>query len=281
MVNLVKGETLNIVWSPDKHLSTFSWSWLRENCYSNAALDARANSMTTAPLSKDAPIPSVAYSKIMENDEGLFTLLHQVVMNGFSVIKQVPCVDKEVKRVAERIAPVSHSFLYGEVFDVIAEQNPVNIAYTNNKLKHHLDLAYYESPPGLQLLHALRFDTSVQGGESTFVDTFAIAEEFRHLYPTEFQIFCRVPATFKKHHLNRSNPAIMEFQRPHIQLNSRNEVIGVFWSPPFEGPLRVRFEDVKPYYQAYKIFHELVESGKHTIEFKLQQGDLVIFNQRR
>lgn len=116
------------------------------------------------------------------------------------------------------------SFLYGEVFDVIAEPDPVNIAYTNQHLKHHHDLAYYESPPGLQLLHALRFDTSVIGGESTFVDTMAVAHTLRQLYPEHFQVLCRVPATFKKHHLNRSNPAIMEYQRPHIQLNHRDEV---------------------------------------------------------
>lgn len=91
-------------------------------------------------------------------------------------------------------------------------------------LKHHLDLAYYESPPGFQFLHALRFDETVQGGESTFVDTFAVAEEFRRLHPEHFATFLRVPATFTKKHLERSNPAIMEYQRPHIQLNHRDEV---------------------------------------------------------
>lgn len=53
------------------------------------------------------------------------------------------------------------------------------------------------------------------------------------------------------------------------------------WSPPFEGPLKVPFDDVPLYYEAYKIFHDIVESGRHTIEFKLKQGDTVIFNQRR
>lgn len=138
-------------------------------------------------------------------------------------------------------------FLYGDVFDVVAEPNPVrspsrvhfsnviltvpllfqqqvNIAYTTVHLKHHLDLAYYESPPGFQFLHALRFDETVNGGESTFVDTFAVAEEFRRVYPEHFATFLRVPATFQKRHLERSNPAVMVYQRPHIQLNHRDEV---------------------------------------------------------
>lgn len=100
----------------------------------------------------------------------------------------------------------------------------VNIAYTTVHLKHHLDLAYYESPPGFQFLHALRFDDTVQGGESTFVDVFAVAEEFRRKHPEHFETFVRVPATFQKVHLDRSNPAVMVYQRPHIQLNHRDEV---------------------------------------------------------
>ena len=55
----------------------------------------------------------------------------------------------------------------------------------------------------------------------------------------------------------------------------------MFWSPPFEGPLRVSSQDVLPYYEAYRKFDAIVEGGKHTVEFKLKQGDLVMFNQRR
>lgn len=61
----------------------------------------------------------------------------------------------------------------------------------------------------------------------------------------------------------------------------REQVVAVHWSPPFEGPLKVPFDDVQPYYAAYKLFHDIVESGKYKIEFKLKQGDTVIFNQRR
>lgn len=43
----------------------------------------------------------------------------------------------------------------------------------------HIDLAYYESPHGLQLLHCRRFDAGVMGGNSTFIDGFVIAEELR------------------------------------------------------------------------------------------------------
>lgn len=278
----VRGDTLNIVWN-DHHESSFSVKWLLDNSYSDWALDRHAHDMATIPLPLDAPVPTTDYARMMDtsDDEGLYEALRQVVEKGFIVIRNTPLVPKIVKKVAERIAPISHSFQYGDVFDVVAERTPVNIAYTTLYLKSHVDLAYYESPPGFQLLHALRFDKSVTGGESTFVDVFAVADEFRRLHPHHFATFTRVPATFKKHHLTREKATIMEFQRPHIQLNHRDKVIAVHWSPPFEGPLRVPFNDVMPYYDAYRVFHELVEGGKHRYEFRLEEGDTVIFNQRR
>lgn len=278
----VKGDTLNIVWN-DHHESSFSCAWLLANSYSEWALDNHARRMATVPLALDAPVPTTEYANFMDtsNDEGLYEALRQVVENGLTVIRNTPLISGAVKLLAERIAPVSHSLQYGDVFDVMAEPTPVNIAYTSVYLKSHVDLAYYESPPGFQFLHALRYDPSVKGGESTFVDVFAVADEFRRIYPEHFATFTRVPATFKKHHLTRTNATIMEYQRPHIQLNHREEVIAVHWSPPFEGPLRVSFEDVMPYYDAYCVFHELVEGGKHRYEFRLQQGDTVLCNQRR
>ena len=46
-----------------------------------------------------------------------------------------------------------------------------------------MDLCYYESPPGLQLLHCLAFDGGVEGGETTLIDAFAVAEQLRREEP--------------------------------------------------------------------------------------------------
>uniref|UniRef100_M4B4L9 Gamma-butyrobetaine hydroxylase-like N-terminal domain-containing protein n=1 Tax=Hyaloperonospora arabidopsidis (strain Emoy2) TaxID=559515 RepID=M4B4L9_HYAAE len=281
----VQDETLNIVWN-DQHKSSFSTQWLLDNSYSDWALDQRAREMATTPLPLDAPVPSTDFARMMDtnDDEGLYEALRQVIEHGFMVIRNTPSVPGVVKSIAERISPISHSFQYGDVFDVVAEPTPVgvcfagswsltvNIAYTSVYLKNHVDLAYYESPPGFQFMHALRFDASVKGGESTFVDVFAVAEDFRRLHPEHFAILCRVPSTFMKHHLTREQATIMEYQRPHIQVNHRNEVVAVHWSPPFEGPLRVPFQSVMPYYDAYRVFHDLVEGGEHCYEFKLKTG---------
>jgi hypothetical protein len=97
------------VWAPDDHQSTFPWSWLREHCYSNAELDRRARDMTPKALPPGAAVPSVEYERMMSDDRGVFEMLHNVVENGLTVIKNTPSNALEVKRIAERVAPVSHS----------------------------------------------------------------------------------------------------------------------------------------------------------------------------
>ncbi len=87
-----------------------------------------------------------------------------------------------------------------------------------------MDLMYYESPPGLQFLHCLQFDSIIQGGESIFLDSFEAAENFRSEYPSMFETLTRIPATFQKLHFNRSRPVCMIYQRPHIVLDHNKNV---------------------------------------------------------
>ena len=41
-------------------------------------------------------------------------------------------------------------------FYVEAKEDAINVAYTSDALELHMDLVYYQSPPGLQLLHCLQ-----------------------------------------------------------------------------------------------------------------------------
>ena len=163
--------------------------------------------------------------------------------------------------------------------------NPINIAYSPVMLDQHIDLVYYESPPGLQLLHCRRFDDDVVGGASTFIDGFAVAEEFRRLHPEHFKTFCEVPATFQKIHYRRASPAHIQVQRPHIVVDPlSSEITAVFWAPPFEGPLQAPPASVPRYYAAYEAFSALIhdmQKGYALIEYRMQPGDVSVFNNRR
>ena len=124
----------------------------------------------------------------------------------------------------------------------------------------------------------------MQGGESSFVDAFHAAELLRASDPQAFATLARVPATFQKIHYDRPDPVHMQYRRPHIQLNHEGAVVGVFWAPPFEGPLNVPESDVEEYFRAYHLFADIFEgtsAADVTVKRRLKPGELMCFNNRR
>lgn len=59
-----------------------------------------------------------------------------------------------------------------------------------------MDLAYYESPPGVQLLHCISFEPDVVGGESFLVDGIAAADEVCLRYVTQHCGSCTKTSTY-------------------------------------------------------------------------------------
>jgi gamma-butyrobetaine dioxygenase len=209
---------------------------------------------------------------------------------------------ESVARVGRALAggSLSHGALYGDVFHVQSIPDAHNLAYTSVPLQPHQDLAYYESMPGLQLLHCLSNQVR-RGGESILIDALAAAEEFRKLAPNYFDTLVTCPATFIK----QREGADMVYRRPHIVLDDQQAVVvAVNWSPPFEGPLSIAPGHVEDYYRAYAAFSYMLDNSldkrnvypgldptlvtklcfyaeEHTWERRLQPGEMLIFNNRR
>lgn len=176
----------------------------------------------------------------------------------------------------------------------------------------HQDLSYYESIPGLQLLHCVKFGEAIVGGESILIDAMAAAYELREKAPHHFRTLVNCPATFVK----QRKGVCMTYRRPHIVLDHGDnismkdidrEIVAVNWSPPFEGPLSIPENMVVPYYEAYSVFQKMLdnstsdtnftrqggnsEGNQHTLysnyakdftwEQRLKPGEILVFNNRR
>ena len=105
----------------------------------------------------------------------------------------VPDVEAAVNRLAERVAPVSHTALYGTTFHVRSEKNPKNIAYSSQHIPLHMDLSYYESPPGIQLLHCRAFNAV--GGASLLLDVHSTVVKLNKTNPSAFEALTRLAAS--------------------------------------------------------------------------------------
>jgi alpha-ketoglutarate-dependent taurine dioxygenase len=266
------------------------------------------------PIGTDA-VPAFTFQEVMGTEEGLYAWLRALNEYGLTLVRGAGVKERTVLELASRIAYPQWT-IYGEVWDVAVTPNPINIAYAPVMLDAHVDLVYYESPPGLQLLHCRRFDDGVVGGESTFIDGFYAAELLRQRDPAAFAVLATVPATFQKVHYARARPAHIVASRPIITVDRSaadlvgrlarssagaevlaslppaqlaslrdGEVTGVFWAPPFEGPLRVPADQVEVFYPAYDAFarllREVEHDGRHLVQYRMQPGDVSVFNNRR
>ncbi|XP_070538948.1 gamma-butyrobetaine dioxygenase-like isoform X2 [Ptychodera flava] len=270
---------LYVIWSGvEGHRGKIPLDWLKLNCYSENNRRRQAQERATKKLKGE--IPRISYKDISSDDDSLFRWLCDINDYGVTLVTDVPAEDNQVGKVAQLIAPIQRT-MYGEIFDVQSTPKPINVAYSSTKLGFHMDLVYYESPPGLQLLHCMRFDPEVTGGDSLFLDSFQVAAELREKYPKYFDTLVRVPATFQKIHFDRDWPVYMKYQRPHIILNPNKEIVCVTWAPAFEGSLQVPEDEVKGYYEAYHTFAQLLEESDLKIQQKLQPGECAVFNNRR
>lgn len=139
-----------------------------------------------------------------------------------------------------------------------------------------MDLCYFEAPPGLQLLHCL--ENNVTGGTSIFHDIFSSVERLRKLHPTAFDTLTRVPVTF--HYDNDGK--YFEYHRPTINVDDLNDNYHVFYSPPFQGPLRAANpEDIERFYEAFSLFEEILLDKDYMYEYLMRPGDLALFANRR
>ncbi|KAL3888378.1 hypothetical protein ACJMK2_000746 [Sinanodonta woodiana] len=274
------GLSLSLMWSSGGHMGTIDLASLRANRYDPDALATKHKLTSALFLQEGDPIPEISYEEVNASDKGIYKWLSYIGDYGICLIKGAPTEKRSILQVVEKIAPAQRTS-YGDVFDVVQEYRPSHVAYTPVKLPLHMDYLYQDDAPGLQFLHCLRFDNTVKGGDSTFVDLFRVAEDFRKRFPDEFKVLTRVPVIFSKVHLDRENPIYMVHEKKHIEMNSVGEIVRISWHPFTQSSMAVPEEDLDAYYDAYLKFANMIHSSPSYRQLRLSPGDLMGFNNRR
>lgn len=124
-------------------------------------LNLLKKSDNTLFLNMQSGIESFNYSNFFVNNKKNESELHKwtkyILTHGVCLLKNVPIKNGIVLDVGKLLGPVQNT-LYGDIFDVMAIPKPTNLAYSDSFLCLHQDLVYYESPPGLQLLHCIKYE---------------------------------------------------------------------------------------------------------------------------
>ncbi|RFU33506.1 hypothetical protein B7463_g2778, partial [Scytalidium lignicola] len=219
----------------------------------------------------------VDYNEYLNKDEILYLALFQLRRYGLLLVRGVPDSEKAVEEITGRIGNLRDTF-YGRTWDVKSVPKAKNVAYTSQYLGLHMDLCYMADPPGFQFLHCLR--NTCEGGASIFSDSFRAAASLKRGH---FNNLCKTETAF--HYRNAGE----HYYHTHkvIELATRHPttIKYINWSPPFQAPYdltpHMQRKEFNNHLQAAREFASLIESPENMFEYKLQEGECVIFNNRR
>ncbi len=270
---------LNLTFAPEGKSVGFPSAWLAQRIYDRPAPSGQG--WTDPAIERwDAGlqprVPRADLAEITHDRAALGDWLAAVRRYGFAVLGGVPTTSGAVCDVAQAFAYVRETN-YGRWFDVRAEVNPSNLAYTNLGLQAHTDNPYRDPVPTLQLLACL--ENSVEGGESLVVDGFKAVERLQAEAPVQFDLLTRHCARFD---YAGSKGVRLRAKRPFIELGPDGELIAV----RFNNRSAAAFVDVpqplmRPFYDAYRRFAELIEDPALAVTFKLAPGELFIVDNTR
>jgi gamma-butyrobetaine hydroxylase len=265
--------TIGISWVDDARRARFSSDWLRSNCYCGEHAQ-RAPSGLVLWRGSDGSIVRFRYSDVVSSQEKRGAWLKSLVRYGIAFLSEVPCNSGQVLSVAALAGYVTETN-YGRIFDVKSVPEPNHLACTDAGLGLHTDNPYRDPVPGFQFLHCLQ--SSDEGGESQFVDGFAVAADLKSEEPEAFAILGITPVPFTF----RDTDSFLQSARPLIACDLRGQVVAVHYNNRAMAPLPLPSSRMLAFYRAYRLFSQTLREPEYEMRLRLEPGDLVAFHNHR
>lgn len=274
---VARNDAVNIEWEAETRTGSFGLEWLRAHAPASAYVRpefTRNRWLDGSSLDAAADFRWAGFSAVRDDRALRAEWMTRLLEDGLAFLSDVPAGDGGILEASSLVGRILETN-YGLVFDVRSVPQPENLAYSDLGLGLHTDNPYREPVPGFQVLHALV--TSPAGGESLFGDGFAIADHLRAVAPDAFARLTQTAVPF----LYRSKDAELYAERPLIQLSCSGEVIAVHYNSRSIAPLRLAAQEVGPFYAAYRRFAALLRDPRFHLQFRLRDGDLVVFDNQR
>ncbi len=158
---------------------------------------------------------------------------------------------------------------YGDLFDVLSEPAPTNLAYSPLALPLHTDNPYRDPTPTVQILHCLV--PAAEGGATRLADAWSAADELSKVYPEAYSLLASTPVEFR---FDGDDGVDLRATRPIFDVGPDGALRSVALNNrSLHTPLSAAMAE------AVLAFTELLEQG--AIELMLQAGEALIFDNRR
>ena len=276
--NVAANGSLEIEWSEGDHKSIYDPSWLRENCYTikNKNKYVSPYKLWDSTLQNNLNSIQLEHEEIINSQEGLVKWLELLHYTGIAIVKNAPTEKNSAFKVLNRISHTRETF-FKTPFEVINIPKPNNSAYTAHALRNHMDLPWFENPPGYQFLHCLI--NSAKGGNSSAVDAFAVADYLKKNEKEVFEILVNTPLKFRDK--DYTQEAVRSCYGPAISLTKDGDYNDIRYSIATLDALDCHPDKMDSIYKALHRFGNLLHDEKYQISFRLEPGDIFSFNNRR
>ncbi|KAG8159271.1 hypothetical protein KVR01_010932 [Diaporthe batatas] len=244
-------------------------------------------------FAKDSRSREISYAQWMEDSPRFAEAFRNLHLWGLVVIKGVPQTEEAVAQVASRLGHLQSTF-YGPTWDVISKPQAENVAYTNEFLCLHQDLMYLKEPPRIQVLHCL--ENSCEGGDSLFSDGVRAAHDLRINNSSAYHSLTSIPVDY---HYAKGGNYWHNSHATIVETRNATEVeadpLSVRWSPPFQAPFWSAIAAgnshsscgkragylAEVWQKAARLFKDTLEDPTNMVQFRVQPGDCVVFDNWR
>lgn len=190
--------------------------------------------------------------------------LYYLGRDGLAFLSGVPIEDAAVLQVAAQIGFVRETN-QGRIFD----------DRSVTALSVHTDDPYRDPVPGFQLLHCL--SAAGHDGESIFVDGMAAAERMRAHDANAFATLCKTPILYRL----QDAAVDLAVERTMLEVDTSDQFRAIYYNERLIAPLPLKGPLLKRYYAAYRQLAELLSDPARFVVYRLQPGDLVLFDNTR
>jgi alpha-ketoglutarate-dependent taurine dioxygenase len=205
-----------------------------------------------------------AYSDWMTDPSIREDWLYYAGRDGLAFLSGVPVEDAAVLQVAAQIGFVRETNK-GRIFDQRSVAS--SSVHTGNP--------YRDPVPGFQLLHCL--SAAGHGEESNFVDGMAAAERVRAHDANAFSTLCQTPILYRFH-----DAAVdLAVERTMLEVDTQQQFRAIYYDDRSIAPLPLKGPLLKKYYAAYRQLADLLSDPARSVLYRLQPGDLVLFDNTR
>ena len=212
--------------------------------------------------------------KLLNNGEYFKKLLCEFQKLGFIIVKNTSVEEGSVIKFAEMFGPV-RTTNFGKHFDVVSKPNPNDLAYTSLGIKAHTDNPYRKPMPGIQILHCI--SNEADGGDSSLVDGFAVAEHLKINEPEMYKMLTETDVLFKF----IDKDIILENYGKLIELDHKGKYLQSRFSGRLEYVPYLEPYQLEKFYEARKKLYHLYESEEFELNFRLESGMLMMFDNIR